>query len=208
MAAINGFVLYSDGSVFMSLWDEFNITQPAAMPIGFSTLTEGALREQIERDIVLPIVRTANSNWIEGRTRLAALCSDDFWFAMMKAPEIRKTYENYAAAADLREETVWSRFMFAGVEWIHYRGTNDNTTIAVPPGECRFFPVGGEDIFKVYQAPGEDFRDANNEGREFYSYVVPDPRAPNYMGYVDIFLDTFPLYACIKPQVLLRGSAA
>jgi len=203
LAAVQGFLLDADGSVIMNYYEEFGFTQPAAISFNFTTLTEGQLRAYIAKNIARPMIRQLGARMVPG-TRIAAFCGDDFFDKMTMAPEIRQTYLNHAAASELRNSNVFESFTFAGVEWINFRGTDDNSTIAIAPNEAKFFPVGAVDVFKEYRAPGEDMPFVNQLGREFYSMVSPDPR-PNRMAYVDLWLYAYPLLACIGPDVLMRG---
>lgn len=207
MAAIQGKVVDADGSVYMDFFEQFGFARPAAITFDLANLDGGDLRQYIAQHVVRPMTRALGARAVPGWS-IGALCDDNFYDALVKAPEIYKTYMNYSAAADLREKKVWDSFPFAGVNWMNYQGTVDMTTIAVPANSCIFFPIGAEDVFKEYLSPDEDWRQVNTLGQEFYSYVVPDPRAPALMDFVDVLLRCYPLYANICPQALLRGVLA
>lgn len=206
LAAMQGFLLDADGSVIFNYFEEFGFTQPAAILFDFANTSEGALRAFVANNIARPMSRQLNSRMTPS-TRIGALCGDNFFDKLTMSKEIRQTYLNYAAAAELRQSNVWGQFPFAGVEWMNFRGTDDNSTIAIGPNDCKFFPIGAVDVFKEYRAPGEDFPFVNELGREFYSMVSPDPR-PNRMAFVDTWLYAYNLLACIAPDVLMRGTLA
>ena len=206
-AALNGILLDADGSVIFNFYQEFGLTQPAAIVFDFPNTDEGALRTYIAQHVFRPMMRQLNSRKSPSTT-IGALCSDSFYDAMVQAPEIYKSYQIQQQGAELRANKTWGSFEFAGVTWYNFQGTDDNSTIAVPDGDCRFFPIGATDVFKEYRSPGEEWRVVNSLAEEFYSYVVPDPRAPNYMAFVDLYLDAHPLFACIAPDVLMRGTLA
>ena len=205
-AALNGILLDADGSVLRDYFAEFGISQPAAVTFDFSTLAGGALRTRVTQMIYRPMMRQLNARK-SPNTRIGALCSDSFYDKMLQNAEIYDSYKIQQQGAELREQKAWQSFNFAGVEWTNFMGTDDNTTIAVPDGYCRFFPIGATDVFKEYRAPGEEWSEVNSLGKEFYPYVVPDVRAPAYIAYVDLYLDAHPLFACIAPDVLMRGLA-
>lgn len=205
LAGLNGYILNGDGSVFMDVFDEFGFTRNAPVPIDFAGLSEGELRETIERNIVLPMIRTLNQSFVRGRTMIYCDCSDDMWFALMKNVEVRAMFLGHPAARQLGDSTIWDEFVFAGVTWRHYRGTDDNETIAITPGEGRFYPVNGVDVFKQYFSPGEDFMHVNTPGQEVYASLCPDPKAPNQFRYVDLEMSSFQLPICIKPQALINA---
>jgi serine/threonine protein phosphatase PrpC len=205
-AALNGIVLDADGSVLRNFYTEFGIVQPAAITFNLSALSGGQLRTRVTQMVYRPMMRQLNASYTP-TTRIGALCSDGFYDKLLQNPEFYKTFETQQLGAELREQKAWQSVTFAGVEWVNFRGTDDNTTIAVEDGYCRFFPIGATDVFKEYRAPGEDWREVNKLGEEFYPYIVPDPRAPDFMAFVDMYLDAHPLFACIRPDVLMRGVA-
>ena len=48
------------------------------------------------------MARAANGAWVQGRTQVHALCGDTFWDQLIAHSEVRQTYLNWTAAADLR----------------------------------------------------------------------------------------------------------
>lgn len=205
MAALQGYVLDADGSVVLDVYDEFGITRPAAVTIN-PALIDGNLRKSIYQNITRPMTAQLRLSGRNGPRGMIALCGDTFFDALITAPEIRQTYVVAMQGQELRDGFVpYSSFDFAGVKWMNYTGTVDGTTVAVPTNQCIFIPLGVEDLFVEFRAPGEDMNDANNEGREFYSTVSPDYR-PNKFEWVDVDLSTYPLYTTLVPEALLRGT--
>lgn len=207
LAALQGYVLDADSSVILDVYDEFGISRPAAVTLNPVTMVDGALRSAIKELVVRPI-RTALK--LGGRnmpTRIVALCGHTFYDAMAKSKEIRETYLNTQQARELREALPGpdESFNYAGIEWIDFEDTADGTTIAIADNECIFVPIGVDDMFVEFRAPGESMDDVNQPGREFYARVSPDYR-PNMKEWVDAFLDAYPLYACLVPEALLRGT--
>lgn len=210
LAGLNGYVLDADGSVIYDIYAEFGFVRPAAVLID-PRLVGGAFRRQIHQLVTRPMTRQLAVAGRGAPTSIAALCGDEFYDQLITAPEIRETYLNTQQAADLRDGfQIWDEFRFGGVRWMNYRGTNDNATIKIADNQCRFFPIGAEDTFVEYRAPGENWDEQNQPGEEFYSYVVPDPRSAvsEVMMFVDILLDAHPLYLCQAPEALLTGQLA
>jgi hypothetical protein len=206
MAALQGYVLDADGSTVLDIYDEFGLVRPAAVVIDPATLDEGALRAYLNANVVRPLTTALQATGRNAPTGIIALCGDDFYDALITAPEIRETYLNTAQAAELREGFApYDAFTFGGIRWMNYRGTVDGTTVAIPSDECIFIPLGVEELFTEFRAPGEDFRTANEPGAEFYSTVSPDYR-PNKFEWVDVDLSAYPLYVCLVPEALLRGT--
>lgn len=207
LAAIQGYVLDADGSIIMDFYDEFQLVRPAAVEID-PTLIEGDFRKSIHQLVTRPMTRQLAVDGRGGLTRIVALCGDEFYDEIITAKEIRETYLIAQQGRELREGfQIWEFFDYGGVRWMNYRGTNDNTTIKIPDDECIFFPIGVEDMFVEFRAPGEDMNDVNKPGKEFYSYVSPDYR-PNMFQWVDVYLFAYPLFACLAPGALLRGILA
>lgn len=205
MAAINGYVRDADGSLVLDIYDEFGIVRPAAVVIDPATMTGGALRATIASGVIRPMTESLNLSGRAAPRGIIALCGDDFYDALITAEEIRETYLNTAQARELREGFVpYDQFTYAGVRWMNYRGSAASG-IAIPTDECVFVPLGVEDLFVEFRAPGEDFNTANEPGQEFYSTVSPDYR-PNIFEWVDVFLNAYPLYTTLVPEALLRGT--
>jgi hypothetical protein len=205
MAALQGYVLDADGSVVLDIYNEFEITRPAAVVIN-PALTDGNLRKSIYQNVIRPVTAALNASGRPAPTGFLALCGNNFFDAMLAAPEIRQSYIASLQGAELRTGFVpYSSFDFAGIRWTNYRGTTDGTTIAIPTNTCVFVPMGVEDLFTEFRAPGEDMSEANQPGREFYSTVSPDYR-PNKFEWVDVDLSTYPLYVCLVPEAMLSGT--
>lgn len=207
LAALQGKLLDSDGSVYLDYFDKFDYVQAAAISFNFATLQNGDLREKVSTQVIEPMMRALRDR--KGpNTYVGALCGSNFFHALLKNPEYREVYKGYQAAQGLLEDKTWKYIDAFGVRWMHFMGTDDLSTIAIPTNECKFFPIGAEEVFKEYRAPGEDWAQVNQEdGREFYSVVSPDYRV-NMMEWVDVYVRAYPLFACIAPNVLARGVLA
>jgi hypothetical protein len=208
LAGIQGYCLDADGSIIMDFYDEFGLARPGNVAIDV-TLNEGDLRESVVQNVTRPITRQLSVSGRNAPTQIIALCGDAFFDALVKAEEIRQVYLNSQRLVDslLEGAAAWDRFRFAGVTWMNFRGTNDGTTIAIPDDECIFVPLGVEDMFVEFRAPGENWDEVNQPGEEFYSYVIPDPRSAvsEVLMYVDVWLDKHFLFACLAPDALLHG---
>lgn len=196
LGAVQGIVLDADGStVIYNYYDEFGVAQPSAVGFDLGTLAAGAVRPLVESQIVRPIKRNAKGAQITG---IKALVGDDFWDALVNHAEIRTTYLNQVAASELREPTAFGRFMFAGVEWVNYQGTDDNSTVAIAEDEVKFFPVGSG-IFEVAWAPAEFFDTVNRPGVPRMPLIVTDPLRN---AWADVELYSYPLFICKRPLTL------
>jgi hypothetical protein len=202
LGAIQGKLIDSDNSVLLDYFDEFDVAEPAAVALSLATGAMG-LRRQIESLIVRPMIR-ASKGRVMPSSRIVALVGDDFWDIFVNSETIRQTYLNQAAATELRSKTLYSVFPFAGVDWINYRGTDDNSTVAVAADEAIFFPVNAPDIFKVVWGPGEFMDSVNRPGEPVRPLVLPDPSGRQ--AFVTVELYSYPLFLCTMPQVLRRAT--
>lgn len=210
--ALQGKLLDADGTtVIADFFDIFGLAQPALIDFDFPNVPEEQLLQLFQDTFVRPITIALQDG---GRATpgmyIACLCGDGWWAKLMTHPGFRRIYElvlqaNAEAAArnQLTKPNMWMTVDFAGVRWINYQGTRNNS-IAVPLNECRFFPVGAQDVFNVYWGSGETLLDADKPGLPEYLYIQPDVRdqMPQFM---DVFLRSYPLYACTFPKALMRA---
>lgn len=131
LAAFQGLLLDSNGSVLFNWFNEFEVNQPTETAFNFANLQSeyessgiAALR-QLCNQVVRNTKRAAQGAWIEGRTRLVALCGDAFFDALISNPEVRSTYLNWVQAAELRQNLAFEVFNWGGIDWVNYRGSDD-----------------------------------------------------------------------------------
>jgi len=202
LGAIQGVLLDADDSEIYDFYDEFGVSQPAVVDFNFGTLQAGQVRPLIEGSIVRPMIRASKGAMVAG-SRIQALVGDDFWDGLVNHAEVRQTYLNWTAAEDLRKGTAFSSFSYAGVDWFNYRGTDDNSTVAIATDEAKFFPVGANGLFEVAWGPAEFFERVNLPGVPLLPMVIPDEKRG---AFVEIELYSYPLFICKRPQVLYRAA--
>jgi hypothetical protein len=201
LGAVQGIVTDADGSVVMNFFTEFGISQPSEIAFDIANTAEGDLRPKIEQNVVRPMIRNAKGAFTTS-TRVVGLCGDNFWDDLVNHVEVRKTYLNQQEAPVLRQGTAFGSFRYAGVDWFNYRGTDDNSTVAVATDTVKFFPVGARDVFSVAWAPAEFLPFVNTLGQPSYPMVILDDKR---QAFVDIEVYSYPLFMCKQPKVLLRG---
>jgi hypothetical protein len=205
LAAIQGMCLDSDGSVFYNFFNEFGITAPGATAFNLSAGTLNSLRPIIN-GIVRSMARAAQGAFLP-TTKVYALCGDAFYDAFVNHPDVIRTFVNFSDARDIRNGTqgaAFGEFEYAGVTWVNYRGSNDNSTIAIPTNTVRFFPVGAPGVFQVAYAPGESFEWVNTPGKPIYIVPIFDTARRSW---VKMEAYSYPLHICVRPEVLLSGAA-
>lgn len=200
LGAVQGIVTDADGTVLFNWFDEWGISQPAEVTWDFAALVDGKLREKCAQTI-REIARAAQGAWSPG-TQIVALCGDEFYDNLIKNAEVRATYLGWTAAADLRQASFWEPFPFGNILWMNYRGTDDNSKVAVPSTKVKFFPMNAPGAFLRVNAPGEFFDTINQPGQQYYALTIPDEKRN---AFVDIELYSYPLYVATRPKMLLRG---
>jgi hypothetical protein len=73
--------------------------------------------------------------------------------------EVRALYLNYVAAQEaLGKAMAFGQFTFAGITFVNYRGTDDNSTVAIGVKKAKFF-CDAPGLFQAAWGPAE-FMDA------------------------------------------------
>lgn len=199
LGCVNGTLVDADDSVIYDWFNEFGFTRP--QQIAFNWANRTGVKKFIASNVIRPIVRAVGGVAAPGM-RIVALCGDDFFDDLQENAEYRAKYLNNDNASALLESTVFQAIDAWGVTWINYRGTDDNTRVAIPTDDARFFATGVRDLFVEAFAPAPTFDLVNTRGQEFYSRIHrPDDR--NEM--VDIEVESHRLPICTRPETLLSG---
>jgi hypothetical protein len=203
LGALQGLLLDADGtSVIYNYFTEFGVTEAPAIDfdLGNASPASGAIRLKTAA-LIRSMARSAKGAFTPG-TSIHALAGDGFYDALVTNPEVEKTYQNWAAAADLRQDRTWQAFTYGGITWHNYRGTDDNSTVAIASDEAKFFPVGAKDVFKKAMAPAEFGPYVNTLGQDTYAMNIPDR---DRQAWTRGELYSYPLYFCQRPDVLRKG---
>lgn len=148
--------------------------------------------------------------------KIGCLCGDAFWDALTTHPEVRETYKNWEAAADLRNDVgqAWKAFTFGNIMWQNYRSTDDYQPasggvagteaagiVGVPSTHGCFFPLNAG-IFQMAYAPAPRFEFLGTPGLSRYSWVVVDDKRDQW---ADVETFCYPLAVCTMPSALVTG---
>ena len=91
---------------------------------------------------------------------------------------------------------------------VNYRGTDDQSTVAIPTAECKFFPLGAEDFFDYAMGPHETFAQVNQPGQNLFSDIIFERegnRAQSRWARVETY--SYPLFMCKQPRALRKAVA-
>ncbi|WP_422073900.1 major capsid protein [Tranquillimonas rosea] len=203
LGALQGLLLDADGStVIYDYSTEFNESIPAAT--SFELDQAGTDVHGICKDISRGMARSGGGSFTPSTT-VHALAGDDFYDALISHPNVEKFYLQQQAANQLREAQgqIFDSFRVGGITFHNYRGTDDNSTVAIPADEAKFFPVGARDVFSVAMAPLESMEFVNTPGQMVYAMNVPD-RERNMWTKGEMY--SYPLFTCSRPGVLRKGT--
>ena len=181
------------------------LTTLSEVAFAFSASNDTGSVRQNCNTIVRAIMRNLSGLIGRSKATVVGLCDDTFYDDLVTSAEVRNTFKNWTAAADLRGTVgeVFQPFTYAGIEFVNYRGTDDATTLAVASGKCKFFPRNAG-IFQIARAPAEKFEFVNTPGQRRYSWITRDIERDMW---ADIEVATYPLFACVLPQALASGRA-
>jgi len=203
LGAVQGIVTDADGSTIVDWYSVLGVSQPAEIDFDLDNANpaEGALRKRCD-DVTRKAQRELGGLWLEGSSYLMALCGDAFWDDLNAHPEVRDWQKNWPAAVGLRERTAWRQMDFGGIVWRNYRGSDDNSTVAVPADKAKFVPVNVPGLFEVAYAPSESLPFVNTKGLPLYSMIVLD-KDRQMWARPEVY--SYPLHICTRPGSLFRA---
>lgn len=200
LGALQGLLLDADGtSVIYDYFTEFGVSQPAVIDFNLDNAATNV--RQVITDLTRSLVRGSRGA-VTGVAQIHALTGDAFYDALIDHPTVRASYLNWTAAADLRQATAFQAFTYGGVTFHNYRGTDDNSAVAIDPDEAKFFPVGAPDVFKKAMAPAEFGPFINTPGQDTYAMNILDLQR---QAWTRGELYSYPLYFCQRPEALRTG---
>lgn len=203
LSALKGELVDADGSVIYNWFTEFGITPADDVEFAFNddTADIAGTARQMARDMA-----RSSRGALGPNATIHALAGDEFYDALINHPQVRETYLHWSAAADLRNEPAFSAFTYGNVTWHNYRGTDDNSTVAVDVDEAHVFPIGGNGVFQHIMAPfDENFQYIGAPGQNVYAMTIRD-RDRDFWVKGEAY--SFPLYMCSRPEVLRKAVIA
>lgn len=200
LSCINGILVDADDSVIYNYYTTFGFTQGSEIDFDWANKTK--VKSFIAANVKRPILR-ALGGIAPPSMRIVALCGDDFYDALQENAEYRATYLNIDKAPKLLEDTVFDAIDAWGVTWVNYRGTDDNSSVAIAVDKCKIFPVGVRGLFQEAFAPAPTFDHVNTLGQEWYSRILVDKDRNEW---ADIEMESHRLPICTRPETLLQGN--
>lgn len=204
LGALQGLLLDADGTtVIEDYFEAFDIARPAA--INFNLSQAGTEVKTVIKQVLRQMSRASKGAFIPNVTQVHAICGDGFYDSLVSHPSIEKFYLNQQAANEMKDAGgAFESFRFGKITFHNYRGTDDNSTVAVAENECKFFPVGAREMYKEAMSPSEFFDGVNTKGLPMYAKVVPDR---DRQAWVKSEVYSYPLFMCQRPEILRTGVA-
>lgn len=204
LGALQGLLLDADGSTIYNFNTEFG--ESATAEIDFE-LDDDTTDVRAKCNQVVRGMAVSSRGAMGPGSEVHALAGDEFYDDLIKHPQVRQTYLNWAAAADLREGMAYKAFTYGGITFHNYRGSDDGTEIAVGATKAKFFPVGARGVFKEVMSPADEFMPyAGQMGQSMYALRELDPSG--LQQWVRAHVRAYPLFVCQKPRVLRSAKNA
>ncbi len=154
-------------------------------------------RQEIFNKLVKPIETALDGVTFSG---IHVFCSDGFWADLIENAQIKATFLNWQAAAELRGDTRMS-FAYGGVTWERYRGTS---AVKITDNRAVAFPVGVSDVFWQAFAPNDTMESAGS-GALGQPYYVGSKPVADAMGTkaMEVAIATHPKVVCGRPAAII-----
>src|SRR5579859_4646555 len=202
LGAVQGIVTDANGATIYNYATAFGQSIPGQQSWILSpSADDGSIRTHcsiMRRSIIRALKGLGGNN-----VQIHGLASDGFWDALMASMEVRHTWQYAMQATKLQENASWQSFSYGGITFWNYRGTDDNSTVAVGANLCKFFPAGAGIFQEVFAPADERFEFVDTPGQEAYSWIVLDEKRNMW---ADVEMYSYPLFMCTMPSAL--GSAA
>lgn len=198
LGALKGTVVDADGStVIYNYFTEFGIAAAADQTFDFTNTTADfpAFARGVKRGMI-----RSSKGAIPMTASIHAIAGDGYFDAIISHPSVSKLWLNWQAAAELRGIDPFESFTVGGVTFHNYRGTDDNSTVAVATNKAHFFPIGAPGVFSEVMAPADEFIPyVGAPGQSVYAMTIRDRDRD---AWVRGELYSYPLFMCKRPEIL------
>ena len=196
--ALRGTVMDSDGSTVVDIFTLMGINQKA---VDFVLGTDAT---NIDAKITEVKDHIEDNLLGDTMTGVGALCSRAWFSKFVNHKQVKEAYAHQLGVNPNRDD-LSDGFDFKGVNFRVYRGKapdeNGNSRDFIVSGDVRFFPMGTNDTFVEYNAPGDMIDTVNMPGQPFYAAQ----EVQKFRKGVDLYTESDPLFFVRRPGVLVRG---
>lgn len=167
-AITDGAIYAPNGTVAANFYTDFGVTRKeVAFDLAPATTDVIAKGEEVVAHI--------QDNILSGEvvTSVLALCSPEFFAALISQAGVKEAYKYYTSTQEPMRARLGSglyrRFVHGGVEYVEYRGSYNGTKL-IPTNEAYFIPLGTTDTFVTHFSPANKFSHVNTLGEEAYIF--------------------------------------
>lgn len=196
LGAITGAILDKDGSTLVDIFDEFDVSEPAAVVFALTTSSTDVRGKCAQ-------IKDAIEDALEGEMvgTIYGLCGDDFHQALVTHSQVEATYAGWEAAATRRGDSRMP-FEFGGISFIRYhtkpKALAGKGSAMIADNTCRFVVAGVPELFITRYAPAPYAETVNTTGLPRYARM--EPKRFN-LG-VDLQVQMNAICLCTRPLVL------
>jgi len=203
LGALRGVILDSDASTLVNLFTAFGVSQEGEVDFELDDTTADFTQVRTKCHGIIRTMRKNAKVAIPASGRVWAFCGDNFFDNLVEHPAVKGAYDGYAAAERrLGDSYAYGVFEFGGIFFENYRGTDDNSTVAVDPDKAIFFWTGVPGMYAEYYAPADFMETVNTIGLPRYAKIAPDTR---FNQFVDLHTQQNPLPLCLRPKTLMKA---
>lgn len=209
-AIVNGTAYAPNGTVSYNWYSEFGAVRKEVdfiLDVGTTDVLA-----KIE-EVVAHIQDNAFTGQVVGE--IYALCSPEFFSALISHPKIVDAFKYYTSAQQVLRDRLtaqgldarYREFSYGGVLFIEYRGgyagVMGSITRYIPTGDAYFLPAGGQDDFVTYFAPAQKFDLIGTVGQEAYVFEYADSKGEQ----ITLESETNFLNVLRRPNLVVRAYA-
>ena len=199
MGAIHGRVLDGDGtSVVYNWFSEFNITE-TVVDFAFTSATEDV--KQKCTDVIRHIEDALGADVY---TNIVAVCGKNFFDELTSHPKVIDAYNRWQDSEHQRVQQGTRKgqgFTFGDITFIEYRASVGSIDF-VNDDQCRFFPVGGPNLYEVFFAPANYIETVNTIGKPFYA----KQKRQDFDTGIDLQAQSNPMFIPNRVASLIKGT--
>lgn len=206
MVAITQGTIYApNGSVAGNYYTDFGITRKQ-VAFDLANATTNVLGKITE------VTDHIQENLLDGdvATEFVALCSPEFFDALINQAGVKEAYKFYASTQEpLRNglrEGRYKKFVHGDVTFYRYVGSYKDaqgvTQKLVPAGDAYFLPLGTMDTFMTYYSPANKLDYVNTLGEQAYVFEYTDPKGSK----IEIESESNVLNLLRRPSAVVRAT--
>lgn len=201
VALTTGDIYAPNGTVTGNYYTDFGITKKS---INFALAGAGDVIAKGEEAIAHIQDNIMNGEVV---TSVTAICSPEFFSALIANAGVKDAYKFYTSTAEPQRNRVgtglYRTFSHGGVDYIEYRG-NYNGEALIPAGKAYFIPRGTEETFISHFGPANKFGSLGTLGEESYMWAYRDAKDSK----IEIESEANFLNLVRRPQCVVEGTVA